>query len=64
MKRRELETRLAKQGWRLERHGGSHDLWTDGTRSLAVPRHREIAGRIARARLTRASDAGKSRAEV
>jgi predicted RNA binding protein YcfA (HicA-like mRNA interferase family) len=42
MKRRELEKRLRKLGWRLSRPGGKHDIWTDGEQEIAVPRHNEI----------------------
>lgn len=42
MKRRDLAARLTAMGWRLVRQGGSHEIWTDGESSLAVPRHREI----------------------
>ena len=30
MKKRELERRLLACGWRFLRHGGRHDVWTDG----------------------------------
>ncbi len=48
MKRRELEQRLRAIGWRFVRHGGSHDVWTDGRNETAVPRHREIREGTAR----------------
>jgi len=41
MKKRDLEKRLKKLGFWLD-GGGKHDKWTDGTHSIAVPRHREI----------------------
>lgn len=53
MKRRELERRLRGQGWKLLRHGGNHDIWTDGTEEEAVPRHAEINERLARMILLR-----------
>ena len=55
MKRRELEKRLADLGWRFLRHGSRHDVWTDGEREEAVPRHREINEKLALAILRRAS---------
>ena len=55
VKRRDLETALAKCGWRFLRSGGRHDVWTDGEREEAVPRHREINERLARTILRRAS---------
>lgn len=54
MKRRELERRLRQLGWSLVRRGRKHDLWTDGERLEAVPRHAEISERLALAILVRA----------
>jgi mRNA interferase HicA len=54
MKRRDLEHQLAEYGWRFLRHGGQHDIWTDGEREEAIPRHREINEKLARAILRRA----------
>ena len=54
VKRRELESQLAAFGWRFLRRGGRHDVWTDGEREEAVPRHREINEQLARAILRRA----------
>jgi mRNA interferase HicA len=42
MKRRDLENRLHSLGWRLVRHGGRHDVWSNGEREIVVPRHNEI----------------------
>ena len=42
MKRRELIQQLEKNGWTLARHGADHDIYTDGTKSMPIPRHREI----------------------
>ena len=42
VKRRELEQRLRALGWRFLRHGGSHDVWTDGQDQTPIPRHTEI----------------------
>ena len=42
MKRRELEQKLRKLGWKLARHGRKHDVWTKNEREIAVPRHNEI----------------------
>ena len=53
MKRRDLENRLTEHGWWFLRHGGEHDVWTDGEREEAIPRHREINERLARAILRR-----------
>jgi mRNA interferase HicA len=56
MKRRELERRLREMGWKLQRHGGKHDVWSNADGSFAeyVPRHSEISERLARAILKRA----------
>lgn len=54
MKRRELEGRLRALGWFLLRHGGSHDVWTDGERLEYVPRHAEINENLARKILKKA----------
>lgn len=42
MKRNDLERQLTKHGWWLLRHGGKHDIWTNGEDEEAVPRHNEI----------------------
>jgi len=42
MKRHELEKKLKEMNWKLNRHGGKHDIWTNGEREIAVPRHKEI----------------------
>lgn len=42
MKRREPESRLRDLGWYFLRHGGRHDVWTDGNRREYVPHHSEI----------------------
>ena len=58
MKRRELEDVLKGLGWQLLRHGRRHDVWTDGDRIEAVPRHTEINETLARAILKRAKRMG------
>ncbi len=55
MKRRELESRLRALGWSFLRHGGSHDVWTDGQRLEYVPRHAEINENLARKILRKAA---------
>jgi mRNA interferase HicA len=42
MKRRDLEKQLQKFGWWLMRHGGRHDIWTNGIAEEPMPRHSEI----------------------
>lgn len=59
MKKRELENALRKLGWRFLRHGGKHDVWTDGEREEAIPRHREVNEQLARVILRRARKRGR-----
>ena len=47
MKRKDLIKRLERNGWFLKRNGGNHDLYTDGNRVEAIPRHSEINERLA-----------------
>ena len=42
MKHKDLAKKLVELGWKLLRQGGSHEIWTDGEYTVAVPRHREI----------------------
>lgn len=42
MKKKDVEHSLRKYGWWLDRHGGSHDVWTNGIVTTQVPRHREL----------------------
>ena len=58
MKRLELERRLAALGWSFLRHGRKHDVWSDGERQQAVPRHRNINEKLAMAILARAARKG------
>ncbi|MBI9085751.1 MAG: type II toxin-antitoxin system HicA family toxin [Desulfobacterales bacterium] len=54
MKRKALEGRLKELGWRFLRHGGNHDVWTDGIRQEPIPRHNEINEKLARSILRKA----------
>jgi mRNA interferase HicA len=56
MKKVDLEKQLSKCGWRFSRHGGSHDIWTNGEKNAAVPRHREIKEFTAKKILKTAQD--------
>lgn len=42
MKRRDLIKMFEKKGWWLLKHGGNHDIYTNGTDIEPVPRHKEI----------------------
>jgi mRNA interferase HicA len=54
MKRRDLERALRQLGWQFLRHGGKHDVWTDGKREEAIPRPTEMHDKLAQAILRRA----------
>jgi mRNA interferase HicA len=47
LKRRDLENALKTMGWEFKRHGGKHDVWTNGEIEEMIPRHNEIAERLA-----------------
>jgi len=61
MKKKDVEKRLRKLGWRLERHGANHDIWTDGEAMVAVPRHREINEITARSLIKKAEGRKKKK---
>ena len=48
MKQNALLKLLKKNNWYLERHGGNHDIYTNGECNIAVPRHPNINERLAR----------------
>jgi mRNA interferase HicA len=54
VKRRELEHQLSEAGWFFLRHGGSHDIWSNGTTEEPIPRHSEINENLARKILKKA----------
>jgi len=41
-KRRDLVKLLEKNGWYLKRHGGNHDIYTNGKENESVSYEREI----------------------
>ena len=49
LKRRDLIELFEAKGWQLKRHGNEHDIYTDGKHIEAIPRHREIDERLAKA---------------
>lgn len=53
MKRKDLIKRLEKAGFTLERHGGSHDVYSRGKDKETVPRHSEINENLAKSILKR-----------
>lgn len=42
MKRQILIKNLENAGYYLLRHGGGHDIYTNGSIQLVVPRHKEL----------------------
>ena len=48
MKRRELIKLLEAAGWKLERHGGNHDIYTKGQDFESVPRHPDVNENLAK----------------
>ncbi len=57
MKRNKLEKYLKKFGWWFLRHGGNHDIWTNGERQESIPRHSEINEKLARSIIRKAEAA-------
>lgn len=53
MKHRDLVKLFVKNGWWLMRNGANHDIYTNGTKSEAVPRHPEIKENLAKAIIRR-----------
>ena len=43
--------RMAREGWMLERHGASHDIYVHSEKDgvISVPRHRTVSPGVARA---------------
>lgn len=56
MKRRDLEKKLSELGWQFARHGGNHDIWTNGKEFESVPRHNEIKEYLAKKIVRKATD--------
>ena len=44
---------LERNGWYLKRHGGGHDLYTNGKDTETIPRHKEINEKLAQAIIKR-----------
>lgn len=47
-KRSDLIKLLEKNGWRLKRYGAAHDIYTNGTESETIPRHKELNENLAK----------------
>jgi mRNA interferase HicA len=53
MKTKDLIKLLEKNGWRFERHGANHDIYTKGDQTEPVVRHKETDERLAKAIIRR-----------
>lgn len=59
MKRRTLEKELKRLGYEFLRHGGDHDIWTNGKDAVAVPRHNEVSEYTAKSIIKKAKRGNK-----
>ncbi len=48
MKQAKLIKLFKKNGWHLYRHGGNHDIWTNGKDKEQIPRHKDINEMLAK----------------
>ncbi|MDR3333373.1 MAG: type II toxin-antitoxin system HicA family toxin [Treponema sp.] len=48
MKRKDLIKKLTDNGWWLFRHGGGHDIYTNGGLEQSIPRHTEVKEYLAK----------------
>lgn len=53
MKRRDFIRLLENNGWYFKRSGGNHDVYTNGTDTEAVERHRELKENLVKAIIKR-----------
>ena len=53
MKRKDLIKLFTKNGWRFEREGGNHTIYTNGFVSEPIPRQTEIDEILAKAIIKR-----------
>jgi mRNA interferase HicA len=58
--KKKLENELKMIGWWFLRHGGNHDVWTDGNRQEPIPRHSDINEKLARSILRKTKRGVKS----
>ena len=52
-KRADFIKLLERNGWYLKRNGAGHDIYTNGTQTETIPRHREIKENLAKAIIKR-----------
>jgi len=48
MKRRDLIKKFEENGWWFERHGGNHDIYTNGTHIEPISHAKEIDENLAK----------------
>lgn len=53
MKKRDLVKLLEKNGFKLVRDGGNHNVYSNGKKTEAVPRHNEVSEGLAKAIIKR-----------
>lgn len=53
MKYRDLVKLLEKNGFKYVRNGGNHDIYSNGRKTEAVPRHNEVSEGLAKAIIKR-----------
>lgn len=53
MKHKDLVKRLENNGWYLLKHGGNHDIYTNGKDIEPIPRHKEINEMLAKSIIKR-----------
>lgn len=53
MKRKDLIKAILKEGYEFLDHGGNHDIFSNGKRKEAIPRHSEINEMLAKAIIKR-----------
>ena len=56
MKKRDIEKKLKSFGWWMARHGGNHDIWTNGEITNQVPRHNEVKEMLGKSIIRKAQE--------
>lgn len=49
VKRRLVEKRFIDNGWFFVRHGGNHDIWSNGIKKTQLPRHPKFSDMLYKA---------------
>lgn len=53
MNKKKLVKLLKSNGWYLLRHGANHDVYTNGEKTEAIPRHNDIKENLAKSIIKR-----------